>query len=119
MSNQKRCPQCGLVNFADAEVCKRCGASFDGATQTGPAPRKASNLLPCSECEHLVSTTALSCPNCGGIFKHPAEASQPKREASETTKSIEAAICFLVALIFALAALWNMYYPTSIVGGDA
>ena len=30
MSN-RRCPRCGLVNFASAPVCKRCGAALDPA----------------------------------------------------------------------------------------
>lgn len=29
-----RCSQCGLVNFADAEKCKRCGQSLDNAEAT-------------------------------------------------------------------------------------
>jgi hypothetical protein len=28
--NSKKCPRCGLVNFADQEVCKRCGSALLG-----------------------------------------------------------------------------------------
>lgn len=28
--NSKKCPKCDLVNFAPADVCKRCGNAFTG-----------------------------------------------------------------------------------------
>ena len=35
MTNVK-CPQCGLVNWLDAEFCKRCGASLVHLSRTKP-----------------------------------------------------------------------------------
>lgn len=32
----RKCPRCGLVNFADQEACKRCGASLAGAHRDEP-----------------------------------------------------------------------------------
>ena len=29
--NSRKCPRCGLINFADEEACKRCGAALAGA----------------------------------------------------------------------------------------
>ena len=54
MSN-KRCPQCGFVDFADAESCKRCGAQLLTARQAefrerrdapppGPPARRTSSF---------------------------------------------------------------------------
>ena len=30
-SSNKKCPQCGMVNFATEEVCKRCGTALRNA----------------------------------------------------------------------------------------
>jgi hypothetical protein len=35
--NSRKCPRCGLVNFADADACKRCGTTLAGA---GGAPEE-------------------------------------------------------------------------------
>lgn len=79
--NSNRCPQCGLVNFADAEVCKRCGATLSvpaaEASTTAPAaelsqqaPRPFNpNLYPCPDCGHMVSRQAEACPQCGRFFQ--------------------------------------------------
>lgn len=46
MSN-KKCTQCGLVNFASDELCRRCGSSLDGAAavETLPAPHRTRRIL--------------------------------------------------------------------------
>ena len=38
-----KCPQCELVNFADAFVCKRCNHQFQSYSQTGNQPYAAFN----------------------------------------------------------------------------
>jgi ribosomal protein L40E len=45
---KNKCPQCGLVNWVDAEVCKRCKSSLlqtnethDGAAEVGPTEQGA------------------------------------------------------------------------------
>ncbi|HEX8175572.1 MAG TPA: zinc finger Ran-binding domain-containing protein [Pyrinomonadaceae bacterium] len=41
--NSRKCPHCGLVNFADQEECKRCGAALVGADRDeaeSEVPRK-------------------------------------------------------------------------------
>lgn len=71
MSNLK-CPACGLVNFADAEVCKRCGANLPvpGAQTAPPRERPINpNLNPCPDCAHPVSRQAEACPQCGRFFQ--------------------------------------------------
>jgi RNA polymerase subunit RPABC4/transcription elongation factor Spt4 len=75
MSNVK-CPQCGLVNFADAEKCKRCGADLAGAPEA-VAPRQSADtaapdnpkLAPCPDCGKMISKNAESCPQCGRFFQ--------------------------------------------------
>ena len=41
-----KCPNCGLVNWASAEGCKRCGAIFSFATPAGPAALPPSPFAP-------------------------------------------------------------------------
>ena len=40
-----KCPECGLVNFASAELCKRCGAGL----MPGPAPEPGPAYEPAAE----------------------------------------------------------------------
>lgn len=61
MKSSKRCPKCGLINFAIDEVCKRCGA-FIAETKEAP-PRVP--LVQCPACDATVSSQAASCPRCG------------------------------------------------------
>lgn len=87
MSSQK-CPQCGLVNFATDENCKRCGASLQSASPTetpvvsGPPAERQEDpnalLRPCPACGHTVSLEATNCPQCG----------QPLKKKSVLTKDI-------------------------------
>jgi hypothetical protein len=47
MSNVK-CANCGLVNFADEEKCKRCGLSLTGAEATSSDTQPANYTQPAS-----------------------------------------------------------------------
>src|SRR3979490_3078871 len=61
-----KCSQCGLVNFATAEVCKRCGASI--AEVTTPPPSQENLKIPliqCPACDASISSQATACPHCG------------------------------------------------------
>lgn len=65
MSSNLKCPQCGLVNFAGAEVCKRCEAELKEVQAAAKNP----NLSQCPDCNRLVSNQAESCPKCGRFFR--------------------------------------------------
>ncbi len=65
MSSNIKCPQCGLVNFADAEVCKRCTAELKEVQSAAKNP----NLIQCPDCGRPVSKQAESCPHCGRFFQ--------------------------------------------------
>ena len=61
-----KCSQCRLVNFATAEVCKRCGASI--AEVTTPPPSLGNLRIPliqCPACDASISSQATACPHCG------------------------------------------------------
>src|SRR5689334_16784150 len=76
--NSFKCPQCSLVNFATAEVCKRCGTALrqdEEVSEHGAEPSQkaevgpsATALVPCPDCKHLCSRRAEACPNCGRSF---------------------------------------------------
>lgn len=70
MTSSKKCPRCGLVNFSDAEACKRCGN--DLTAQSEPPP-PAPKLFPCPDCGKEISTSAAMCIHCG----RPLQASAP------------------------------------------
>jgi hypothetical protein len=38
--SSRKCPRCGLVNFADQEICKRCGTALVGANRPEPESEK-------------------------------------------------------------------------------
>lgn len=43
----KKCPECGLVNFADAEACRRCGVPLETESfEFVPAPKNPTFGLP-------------------------------------------------------------------------
>lgn len=74
-----KCLQCSLVNFATAEVCKRCGTALrqnEEASEHGAEPQQkaqvgppATALVACADCKHLCSRMAEACPNCGRSFQ--------------------------------------------------
>jgi len=79
-TNSAKCTECGLVNFAVAEVCKRCGVALAKPSAEVDTPRSESyefgkwqlpNLTACPDCNHQVSNQAASCPNCGRVFEKP------------------------------------------------
>ena len=59
-----KCPKCGLINFAEAESCKRCGAELATVQIAADNPK----LTQCSDCGNPVSRQAETCPNCGRFF---------------------------------------------------
>lgn len=76
MSSNK-CSQCGLVNFASTEECKRCqlplsAQASNPPADTSPAPiqnQPPSNLFPCPDCGHGCSPIAAACPGCGRVLQ--------------------------------------------------
>jgi predicted RNA-binding Zn-ribbon protein involved in translation (DUF1610 family) len=75
-----KCPQCGLVNFATDENCKRCGAEItkvaEAIEQTNverAAAARHLNLYPCPDCEHMISRYAEACPSCGRFIQRMAQ----------------------------------------------
>ena len=65
MGSSLKCPQCGLTNFADAEVCKRCSAALKDVQAAAKNPK----LSQCTDCGNPVSNQAESCPHCGRFFR--------------------------------------------------
>jgi len=74
-----KCPQCGLVSFATAESCKRCGTvlvkpeseqpnSDQGEQAQNPQSQNTGTLTPCPDCAHLCSRSAEACSNCGRLL---------------------------------------------------
>ena len=76
-----KCPKCNLTNFADAELCKRCGLNLKESSSF-----TNSNLFTCPDCQNLCSKTAPSCPSCGKIFTAaPVYITQPPKKTSPFT----------------------------------
>jgi RNA polymerase subunit RPABC4/transcription elongation factor Spt4 len=74
--NSVKCPQCGLINFAGEEKCKRCSADLTKVMQiveqeqiAKAAESRNPNLIPCADCNRMVSRHAESCPQCGRFFQ--------------------------------------------------
>lgn len=103
-----KCPQCNLVNFATAEVCKRCGTALnmhDDASEGGAEPQQkaqaetpATALVPCPDCEHFCSRMAEACPNCGRAFQ---PAPTPKRSSIGKVIAVGggAVLCVCVVIV--------------------
>jgi uncharacterized membrane protein YvbJ len=125
-ANSAKCPECGLVNFATAEECKRCGTALTkSGNQAGGSNPEATpsaqvdllrsenyefgkwqlpNLTACPDCNHQVSHQAISCPNCGRVFTMP----QPQLNKSKeenifgiSTKVV--GICAALAILFVVS----------------
>jgi hypothetical protein len=79
--SSKKCPQCGLVNFAGSAACKRCsGPLADAETvpnEVGPPPvvnvpaqvQATSNLVTCPDCNGIISRHAEFCIHCGRFLQ--------------------------------------------------
>lgn len=104
MPEPLRCPHCKLVNFAGAELCKRCKSSLLAAENTLPpdsdqvTERKADeaspNLFPCPDCGHLCSNLAKMCPSCGRVLRAP---TNPSRKL---IGAIAALCCFALITVY-------------------
>ena len=84
-----KCPHCGVVNWIDAEVCKRCKASLiqvkeaPGATPTVESRDIGAALSVCGICGNASSLSASGFPRGGWLgggrvpsAKHQAPAPQ-------------------------------------------
>jgi hypothetical protein len=105
-----KCPQCGLVNFATAEVCKRCGAALsnqEDAGELGAEPQQKAQvgpptvLVPCPDCKHPRSRMAEACPNCGRSFQLAATSrkSSIRRVIAVAAIAVFCVCFFFVALV--------------------
>lgn len=81
--SSKKCARCGMVNFIEADICKRCKGPLNGPSDAGPsqsAPEQETsvkqtlptelsysnpNLITCPHCNHEISRDAATCPQCG------------------------------------------------------
>lgn len=80
MPQSQKCSNCGLVNFAFDESCKRCKqpllvqeevllkSEFD-QNEEQTLHSSASKLFPCPDCDHSCSSLAPMCPNCGRVLQ--------------------------------------------------
>ena len=78
--NSIKCPSCGLVNFADADSCKRCGSDLAapaaGAAAADALPAFAPGtttadpgaLRVCAGCRMPYDKSAWRCPHCGQML---------------------------------------------------
>lgn len=72
--SSRKCPQCGLVNFAGDPSCKRCGADLSGAPAAEPEQRPGPaapnpKLEACPDCGWMISRQAEACPRCGRFIQ--------------------------------------------------
>jgi predicted RNA-binding Zn-ribbon protein involved in translation (DUF1610 family) len=107
MSNIK-CPQCGLVNFAGAEKCKRCDADLSKIVEvveqervTRAVEARRPNLFPCPDCERMISRNAESCPNCGRFMQRLGAMTVDRRGWAGTI----ALGIFLIGVLYVLATV--------------
>jgi uncharacterized OB-fold protein len=110
-----KCPQCGLVNFAGEEKCKRCESDLAevaedikrGQAAVAEAARHP-NLSPCPDCGHMVSRQAESCPQCGRFFQ--------RFKVVVDRAGWAGTIALGIFLIFILFALVNILLVVLLVG---
>jgi uncharacterized membrane protein YvbJ len=122
-ANSTKCTECGLVNFAAAEVCKRCGVALtkQGNQRLEPDPASAPsaqvdpvrsesyefgkwqlpNLAPCPDCNHQVSNQAITCPNCGRVLTTP----QPQLKSTIKERKIFGVRTKFIGILAALTIL--------------
>src|SRR2546421_11650689 len=107
-----KCSQCGLVNFATADVCKRCGNAFakdeyksEQPSTAPPQQTQNPNLTPCPDCAHLCSHMAETCPNCGRFLQ---QIERPKKSVVGRVISVGviAALCMCALLVFSATRRW-------------
>lgn len=103
MSNRK-CHQCGFINFADEQACKRCGADLSAVTAgAGPEQQPAAaarnpNLDPCPDCSWMISRRAEACPRCGRFIQRLGVVTVDRRGWAGTV----ALGIFLIGVLYAL-----------------
>lgn len=126
----KKCPQCGLVNFASDEKCKRCDTDFspdaaaEQATETSQPQSMNSRLMECTDCGFHHSQHAEACPRCGRFIQkihvvRPAPAMSPGAFLNLKINEYLSGILFLIAIVVGFSGLYTLYQPEHIVGGDA
>ena len=90
--SSRKCAQCGMVNWATASVCKRCGGTLNGVQVSAASRASVDNssyprgrpsheakagdtVKPCLHCGKDLALTKwdswngflVQCPNCGGL----------------------------------------------------
>lgn len=92
--NSKKCLDCGLVNFLEADFCRRCGKAI--AQTVGNL-----NLFACPDCANSCSKNANNCPHCGRVLNSaPVYVTQAPKKTSPFTWFILAVVCVFPVLCF-------------------
>jgi uncharacterized paraquat-inducible protein A len=106
--SSRKCPQCGLVNFAGEPSCKRCGADLSAAEAEpektpGAASAAARNpsLDPCPDCSWMISRKAEACPRCGRFIQRLGAVTVDRRGWAGTI----AAGIILIGVLWALVVI--------------
>ena len=116
------CPQCGSLMFQNRR-CYKCGFAFENndsnAQMIEPQnnqpvsqnnqPVYPPNLVPCPDCNHLVSLYATSCTNCGRPLKPMKELSDTdENEPIQTQPENSGGGCgtFVAVVLGILVAVW-------------
>ena len=118
-----KCPQCGLVNFAGVETCKRCEADLTKVSEmieqvqvAKSAAALKPNLMPCPDCDRMISRYAEACPQCGRFIQR---IETPGARTAWSSLSLLSAALVVIAALLATSGLSTLYSPERIVGGDA
>jgi len=119
--SSKKCQQCGLINFATDEKCKRCQSDLRmQVAQPDSAPNAVptlnANLTPCLDCGFHHSRQAEACPQCGRFIQR---IHAPDSSKGAGSLALLSAFLILVAMVLGFAGLVTLYSPERIVGGDA
>lgn len=86
--SSKKCSKCGLVNFAAAEACKRCGGQEQQTTST-PAPWKFVGIGVCAVVVLLWAGAIISRPKLSPTQQATAGATQPAPQSSSISYEVE------------------------------